>query len=281
MIDLVDNVDQAYFPVFDLMSAVREGDVKAAKLFLDAGSDIHEFDRSGQKPLHAAAYWGRADVVAILLERGADVNARSRSGATALHFGARCGSVETVEVLMRHGADPKLENNEGSRSGDAFLSQVDFRTRRKIYAFLHWEPNERTAWTPPPACKDCDSCEPFSCKLHRQYELDLGLVGDLPGAAAAGDDDDDDDADNGDSDEEADSDGAEGADDGGGGSQGGGGVGTGGGGGSSGVKGDTVIFAGGAAFELGGGCNDEGWGGAIPYSSDASEKKEVPLCAQS
>jgi len=66
-------------------------------------------------PLHHAAYFGHAGIVAFLLERGADVNARSRNQFrnTALHCAALNGHVDTARVLLAAGADVHAVDGEG------------------------------------------------------------------------------------------------------------------------------------------------------------------------
>ncbi|KAA3607959.1 MAG: hypothetical protein DWQ01_12810 [Planctomycetota bacterium] len=69
-------------------------------------------------PLHQAARFGRADLVAALLDQGADVNARALEGETPLIMAldeawSAARDVATVELLLAKGADPKLRDQAG------------------------------------------------------------------------------------------------------------------------------------------------------------------------
>jgi ankyrin repeat protein len=70
--------------------AVIQGDVRAIKLLLDAGADIHALGETGYTALHYAVAHGRPEAVRALLERGADTQLCSGIGETpnelAQHF---------------------------------------------------------------------------------------------------------------------------------------------------------------------------------------------------
>lgn len=55
-------------------------------------------------PLHVAAKWGKANMVALLAENGAHVEARTRDGLTPLHCAARSGHEHVVDMLLERGA---------------------------------------------------------------------------------------------------------------------------------------------------------------------------------
>jgi Ankyrin repeats (3 copies)/SnoaL-like domain len=86
---------------------------EAVALLLDLGFSP-ETGRGGERPLHAAAYHGKAVAVRLLLEAGAEVDARdARFDATPLAFatvgsGERLGQpgdwIETVRLLIEAGA---------------------------------------------------------------------------------------------------------------------------------------------------------------------------------
>jgi ankyrin repeat protein len=84
------------------------------ELMLELGSSTDERNGFGERPLHTAAYAGKADLVRILLRSGAEVDARdARFEATPLAFatvgsGEQAGkpgdSAETVHLLVAAGA---------------------------------------------------------------------------------------------------------------------------------------------------------------------------------
>jgi ankyrin repeat protein len=82
-----------------------------AGLLLDAGAEIdapnrHQVFGPGGRPLHAAVYQRRDDVVRLLLDRGADVNATDRAGWTALHMAVANGQLALARTLLDAGAGP-------------------------------------------------------------------------------------------------------------------------------------------------------------------------------
>ena len=54
-----------------LHNAARNGDVRAARVLLDAGADVNAVSRENSSPLHRALHGGHAAMVELLLERGA------------------------------------------------------------------------------------------------------------------------------------------------------------------------------------------------------------------
>lgn len=94
----------------DLHTAAWLGDTALVRAHLEiAGSksekqanaiDETEFG-GGYRPLHYAAYAGRAETVRLLLQYGADVDARNDVGCTALFLAAQQGRAEVVRILAK------------------------------------------------------------------------------------------------------------------------------------------------------------------------------------
>ncbi len=61
-------------PSVDIWTAAEQGDIKAVKQHLDAGTDLNAKDEWGTTPLHYAAIEGHKEVVELLIVKGADVN---------------------------------------------------------------------------------------------------------------------------------------------------------------------------------------------------------------
>jgi cytohesin len=108
--------------------------------------DVNQKDQIGNSPLHAAAYFGRVELIDALLSTGARADARNEDGVlplhlaaseghaevvqrllartavdavvvdggeTALHVAAAAGQVRVVEVLLAAGADPEAKDRRG------------------------------------------------------------------------------------------------------------------------------------------------------------------------
>jgi ankyrin repeat protein len=81
-----------------------------AELLLEHGADIearnrHKVFGPGNRPLHAAVYMDKPDVVDALIAAGADVNSADDSGWTALHTAVSHGRVGLSRRLLEAGAE--------------------------------------------------------------------------------------------------------------------------------------------------------------------------------
>ena len=83
-------------PSVDIWTAAEQGDIKAVKQHLDAGTDVNAKDKYGRTPLDEAAGEGHKEVVELLIAEGADVNLKTNIGVTPLHEAARYGHKEVV-----------------------------------------------------------------------------------------------------------------------------------------------------------------------------------------
>src|SRR5262249_47289444 len=69
-----------------------------------------------QTPLHLAASFGEIRTARVLIEAGADVNAAGPMDQTPLHNAASRGHVAVVELLLEHKADVNAKMKEPSFS---------------------------------------------------------------------------------------------------------------------------------------------------------------------
>ena len=76
---------------------------------------VGAYSPDGFQPLHLAAFFGRADAVALLLERGADVNAvaQNPSHVRPIHSAVAGRNAEVVRRLVDHGADVNVQQHGG------------------------------------------------------------------------------------------------------------------------------------------------------------------------
>uniref|UniRef100_A0A8C5DFV8 Caskin-2 n=1 Tax=Gouania willdenowi TaxID=441366 RepID=A0A8C5DFV8_GOUWI len=70
------------------------------------------------RPLHYAAWQGKADSVLLLLRAGASVNSASHDGQIPLHLSAQYGHYEVSEMLLQHQSNPCLANKVKKTSLD-------------------------------------------------------------------------------------------------------------------------------------------------------------------
>ena len=97
----------------ELVSAVRDGDFRAASALLDLKVDVTEPAADGTTALHWAVRYNDADLAGRLLEAGADATASNRYGVTPLYLAALNGSASMIELLLAAGADANEVGSEG------------------------------------------------------------------------------------------------------------------------------------------------------------------------
>lgn len=86
--------------------AVRSGDVKVVKKFLDAGTANVNEKFFAWEALQMAAEANKMDVIKVLVEHGADLNYQHPlTKWTAFHHAAYNGNKEMMEYLKAKGAD--------------------------------------------------------------------------------------------------------------------------------------------------------------------------------
>lgn len=90
-----------------LTDAVKKGDLKAVKKFIEKGADVNMPDEDGYLPIHYAASIGDIEILKLLIEKGADVNAKKKYfyPETPLCLASEKGKAEVVKLLVEKGAD--------------------------------------------------------------------------------------------------------------------------------------------------------------------------------
>ena len=81
-----------------------------SKLRATAGVEARDLDR--ETPLHVAAAYGSAPMVALLLLDGSDPNAADGDSWTPLHEASSTGTLEVARLLLEHGADPDAKTRK-------------------------------------------------------------------------------------------------------------------------------------------------------------------------
>ena len=104
--------------VTQLHSAVKQGDLVRIKTLLGENRELansrSETDARGTYPLHVAAEFGQGNATRVLLEYGADVTLLDfENDAIALGWAAFFGRAEVVAVLLKAGSEPSQCNKHG------------------------------------------------------------------------------------------------------------------------------------------------------------------------
>ena len=68
----------------ELVTAIRNGDVRVVRQLLDNGADVNARDAEGNTPLILASFYASPECLELLIEKGADVNSANKAGATPL-----------------------------------------------------------------------------------------------------------------------------------------------------------------------------------------------------
>jgi ankyrin repeat protein len=134
-----------------LHSLIREsGTLKEVEeLLKEDASMIHDRDRLGGTPLHAAVEAGKADIVQYLLVKsGINVNLIDRHGWTPLHTACHRGDLAVIELLLTGGAGGLGTNNPSigvKPKGFGGSNGFDSRSPSNLYVALSSHPPSRAA----------------------------------------------------------------------------------------------------------------------------------------
>ena len=89
-----------------IADAAFDGNIKAVKQHLAAGTDVDAKDKYRRTPLLRAAWGGHKEIVELLIAEGADVNAKGNFGRTPLDS---ADDKETADLLRKHGGKTGAE----------------------------------------------------------------------------------------------------------------------------------------------------------------------------
>jgi len=107
-------------PDVDIWKATANGNIKAIKQHLEAGTDVDVREPlGGGTPLLVAATFGQVEAANFLIEKEANVNGTSNDGATPLHGAAFFCRTEIVKLLLDEGAQVDAKNIRGETPLDA------------------------------------------------------------------------------------------------------------------------------------------------------------------
>ena len=107
-------------PASALLTAAKDGKVKAIKQILASGMKVDAKDQHGVTALFVAALFGRTDAAELLIDKGADVKAaKGGDGSTALHTASFFCYTDLVKLLLSKGADVNATNNKSETPLDS------------------------------------------------------------------------------------------------------------------------------------------------------------------
>jgi ankyrin repeat protein len=131
----------------ELVRVAANGELGAVETLLNADASlVNGFGTEGSTALHQAAYWGRADTVALLLARGADPNAAMRDDSLQVRpLGCAVATPEVpnpsddeavVLELVRMLIESFADVNGRRRDGLTALHGAAFRGHGRVVAYL-------------------------------------------------------------------------------------------------------------------------------------------------
>ena len=94
-------------------AAAYYGKAEAFRLLFDPSQAL-EVNTDGQTLLHLAAYGGHLDILGTLLPHFPDVDPKDDKGWTPLFYAIQDAQAPAVELLLRHGASARHRDAEGS-----------------------------------------------------------------------------------------------------------------------------------------------------------------------
>ena len=98
----------------ELAESCGKGDLKVARLLLEAGASKNAEDGEGNTVLMLAAQSGHVEIVRLLLEADADKDLLDSNGCTALMLSAEKGHVKTARLLLQAGANKDRQDRKGN-----------------------------------------------------------------------------------------------------------------------------------------------------------------------
>ncbi len=110
----------SYLFAGDLHQAVRVGDLKTVKKFIEEGVPVDKPDArlnstiKDETPLMIACEKGNVEIVRYLISKGANVNAKDSLGGTPIILATVKGHVEIVKILISKGADVNAVDIDGN-----------------------------------------------------------------------------------------------------------------------------------------------------------------------
>ncbi|MCC8369368.1 MAG: ankyrin repeat domain-containing protein [Rickettsia endosymbiont of Oxypoda opaca] len=121
----------------DIISTIKNNDLKMLKAYLEAGKDANTFSRGGMTLLmRAVSNNCNTNLVKLLIEYGADVNREGKDGETAINIASYNGHLELIKVLISEGAIIKNKTTRNSPFNSVAESSMPQNIKNKIIKLL-------------------------------------------------------------------------------------------------------------------------------------------------
>jgi ankyrin repeat protein len=182
-------------PSVDIHQAAKDGNIKAVKQHLAAGTDVNTKDAIGTTPLLLAVTKGQKEIVELLIAEGADVNAKDKDGTTPLdksikdkkisdllrnhggkyssiHIPSVAGNVEAVTEFLSNGADV----NAKTKLGQTPLHMAAMFGRKDVVELLISKGADVNALTVSDPFKGEDVPAFIASTIKEKTPLDLALL---------------------------------------------------------------------------------------------------------
>ncbi|GAA6050697.1 hypothetical protein JCM3770_000897, partial [Rhodotorula araucariae] len=113
-----------------LHTAAMKGELEAAQLLVDAGSDINAPDLEGNSPLHFASSWGRVPIIKLLIDRDCDPDLRNHEGFSAAEYAYSFGVLKELEASIRQHLEEVKAARRASRRSKSRSNSQTLRAKR-------------------------------------------------------------------------------------------------------------------------------------------------------
>ena len=102
-------------PDYQLLDAVRHGDLQSAREAVHRGANVHARDLDGHSALYLACTQGHMQLADFLVHQGADVDETfGKRRRTLLHWAAEQSSTGIATFLISHKANVNAQQSDGS-----------------------------------------------------------------------------------------------------------------------------------------------------------------------
>jgi ankyrin repeat protein len=136
-----------------LFQALQAQDPETALFALSQGADAKAREPDGTTPLHYAAHYADARLIAALLKAKADPNAVNDFGAKPLAEAATTGNAEAIRLLLKAGAEVEATNTEGqtalmvvARTGKVEAAKLLLKAGADVNAREGWAQQTALMW---------------------------------------------------------------------------------------------------------------------------------------